>query len=154
MATNQTAKSKTDAVTRVVKDARLKTIFLESGSNVRHTVPNNAAPGSRLHEYWEHKKYIGCGGFGSVHLEKCYDIDVLWDDSNYEDEGNDGGTPRRIGSLRAVKQLSKPRGQPKLSGEFLRELHGLVSFTAPKVCLPTMPSLAFVTSTTVRAVQQ
>lgn len=133
MATSETAKSKADAVRRIVQDARLQTTFLDSRPSVRHKLRNQAAPGSSLREYWEHRKYIGCGGFGSVHLERCYDVEVLWDNSDYEDEGDDGGATNKVGSLRAVKQLSKPRDQPKLSGEFLRELHGLVSFTEPEV---------------------
>lgn len=133
MANNETAKSKADTVTRTVQNARLQTTFLESPTCVRHTVRNQVALGSSLNEYWEQKKYIGCGGFGSVHLEICIGVDVLWDNSYYEAEGNDGGATDKIGSLRAIKQLSKPRDQPRLSGEFLRELHSLVSFTEPKV---------------------
>lgn len=147
MATSEPAKSKADAIARVVQKARLQTSFLES--RPFHTVRNQAAPGSTLREWWEHKKYIGCGGFGSVKLEKCIDVEVLWDDDDYEDEGNDGDATEKVGSLRAVKQLSKPRGQPKLSGEFLRELYALVSFTDPKVCLPTMPALALARSRTI-----
>lgn len=152
MATSEPAKSKADAIACVVQKARLQTSFLESRPCLRHTVRNQAAPGSTLREWWEDKKYIGCGGFGSVNLEKCIDVEVLWDNSDYEDEGDDGGATEKVGSLRAVKQLSKPRGQPKLSGEFLRELHGLVSFTGPKVCLPSMPALALATSRTMDSV--
>lgn len=155
METNETAKSKTDAVTRMVKKARLQTTFSKSrDDHLHHTVRNQAAPGSSLREHWEHKKYIGCGGFGSVNLEKCVDVEVLWDDSDYEDEGDDGGATDKIGSLRAVKQIQKPRGQTKLSGELLRELHGLVSFTDPEVCLPTKPALALATSRTINSVLQ
>ncbi|KAG6360970.1 hypothetical protein INS49_012038 [Diaporthe citri] len=127
MATSETARWKADAVTRMVQDARLQTTFLQSPPGVRHTVRNTAAPGSSLREYWERKKYIGCGGFGSVHLEKCVDIEVLRDDSDY-----DGGATNKIGSLRAVKEVSQTKCQSNLSEEFLRELHSLVFFTQPK----------------------
>lgn len=154
MAAKEPAESKADAVTRMVQKARLQTSFFEAHPYLRHTVRNQAAPGSSLREYWEHVRYIGCGGFGSVNLQRCIDVEVLWDDSDYEDQGDDGGATEKIRSLRAVKQLSKPRGQPKLSGELLRELHALVSFTDPKVCWPIMPVLALATSGTIHSSQQ
>ncbi|KAK7698492.1 hypothetical protein SLS64_012484 [Diaporthe eres] len=131
MATTETARRKADAVTRMVWDARLTTTYLEWLPGVRHVVLNTSAPGSSLREYWEYKKYIGCGGFGSVHLERCIDVEVLRDGSDYEDDANDGAT-NKIGSLRAVKKLSESRGQSKLSGEFLHELHSLIFFSQPK----------------------
>ncbi|KAK2608103.1 hypothetical protein N8I77_006736 [Diaporthe amygdali] len=112
MATSKPTKLKTDTVTLMVKNARLETDFSNSNSD---------------------EKYIGCGGFGSVHLETCFDVDVVWDDSDYEDEGEEGDARTKIGAFRAVKQLSKPRDQAKLSGKLLRELHSLVFFTKPKV---------------------
>lgn len=139
MPSNETAKSKTEAVIRMVQDAKLQTSFLVSRPEVRHNIRNQAAPGSSVREYWEQKQVIGEGAFGSVNLEKCIDIEVLWDDSDYESDGDDGGATNKIGSLRAVKHISKARGQLKLSREFLHELHGLFSFNEPKVCLPTMP---------------
>lgn len=131
--TNQ-ERSSTDAVIRMVQEARLQTDFSYSFTDVRHTVRNHAADGSSVREYWEPGRYIGCGGFGSVQLQRCFDVEVLWDYGEYE-EGDDGGATNKIGSLRAVKQISKPRGQARLSGQFLRELHSLVFFRKPKVCL-------------------
>lgn len=125
--------SKADAATRMVEEARLQTTFSNQCLDVCHTVRNHAAQGSSIREYWEYKKYINSGAFGSVHLQKCTDVEVLWDDSDYEDEGDDGGATDKIGSFRAVKQLAKPPDQTRLSGEFLRELHSLVSFAKPKV---------------------
>lgn len=133
MAPSRPAKPKTDAVTLLVKNARLETEFSNSNSDVRHTTRTQAAQGCSLQEYWNYEKYIGCGGFGSVHLERCFDVDVVWDDSDYEDEGEEGDARTKIGAFRAVKQLSKPRDQAKLSGKLLRELHSLVFFTKPKV---------------------
>lgn len=154
MPNRETAKSKAKAVIRMVQDAKLQTTFLESRREVRQNVRNEAAPGSSLREYWEQKQVIGGGASGSVNLEKCIDIEVIWDNSDYEDEGDDGGATNKIGSLRAVKQLSKPRSQPELSEGFLRELHGLVSFNEPKVRLPTMPFHKMATSRTANTGQQ
>lgn len=137
MATTETARRKADAVTRMVWDARLTTTYLEWLPGVRHVILNQSAPGSSLREYWEYEEYIGCGGFGSVHLERCMDVEVLRGGSDYEDDANDGAT-NKIGSLRAVKKISESRGQSKLSGEFLHELHSLIFFSQPKVCSPPM----------------
>lgn len=146
--------SKTDAVTHMVQEAKLQTDFLQSFSFVRHTVRNHAAEGSSLKEWWEPERYIGCGGFGSVQLQRCYDVDVLWDDSEYEEEGDDGGAKIKVGTLRAVKQISKPRDQVKLSGQFLHELHSLVFFATPKVWSLSVSSFALETSSQVRIENQ
>lgn len=143
MATSETARWNADAVTRMVQDARLQTTFSKSDPRVSHTVRNQADPGSLLREYWEFKDCIGCGKFGYIDLEKCVDVDVLHGDSDQEDDVDDGGTINKVGSLRAVKELSKPIGQSELPGEFLRELHSHVFFSQPKVCLPSTPSLSF-----------
>lgn len=118
----------------MVQEERLQTDFSNSSTDVRHTI-RNYVDGSLVREYWEPKRYIGCGGFGSVQLQRCFGSEVLWDYSEYEEEGDDGSATNNIGVLRAVKQISKPRGQARLSGQYLRELHSLVFFRKPKVCL-------------------
>lgn len=152
MATQE--QSKTDAVTHMVQEARLQTDFLELVSGVRHIVRNVEAEGSSVQECWEPERYIGCGGFGSVELQRCTHVDVIWDDSEYEEEGDDGGATSKVGALRAVKQISKPRDEAQLSRQILHELHSLVFFANPKVWSLSVSSFALGTSSQVRVEDQ
>lgn len=149
MATSEPAKAKTDVIADLAQKARLQTTFSNQSLEVCHTVRDHTEQGSLVREHWKHENYIRRSGLGSVDLQKCNDVEVLWDD--YEKEGDDRGFKDRIGSLRAVKLIHKPRDQMKLAGEFLSELNGLVSLTKPEVCPPVMPSLALATRGAVNA---
>lgn len=141
MANTELAKAKTDVIAHSVQKARLQTTFSKQSLDVCHTVRNHTAEGSSVLECWWYENEIG----GSVHLQKCNNVLVLWDDSDYEKKGDDRGPEDKIGSLRAVKQFCKPSSEIKLAAEFLSELNGLVSLTEPGVCLPIMPSFALTT---------
>lgn len=82
------------------------------------------------HETRRRTRYLGCGGFGSVYLQECESVDVEWDDSECEGDGDDEGI---VGTLRAVKQIAKPIWTSAGQDGLARELHGMLFFSKPEV---------------------
>lgn len=122
-----------------VERAKLATEFDSNDDPqcVTHSVRVGQPSGSSRtrRETWRRKKYLGCGGFGSVFLHKCESVHVTWDDSECEGDGDDDEV---VGKLRAVKQLSKSAHEQQLWGGadpsgLLRELRGLLFFNRPEV---------------------
>lgn len=90
-----------------------------------HTFRNVIKPTTTRKEQWKRQKSLGCGGFGTVYLEKC--IGVL----GYVEVDDDDKT----GELRAVKRIQKAKNQSSLSKASLRELNSLVFFSGPAVSI-------------------
>lgn len=119
-----------------LNEAKLATEFDSEydPQRVTHAIRAGQSSGaSRIRrEGWRRRRYLGCGGFGSVFLEECESVDVEWDNSECEGDGDDD---KMIGRLRTVKQLVKPSSevQTRLCEPFLRELRGLLFFNKPCV---------------------
>ncbi|KAF2792923.1 kinase-like protein [Melanomma pulvis-pyrius CBS 109.77] len=95
-------------VSNLVQDARLETYFHSQYLyHVYHDSDPLAGHRSVLrHEYWERRKHLGAGGFGSVWLEECV-------------------KGQHKGEMRAVKEIKRPQTLI----DYNRELEALFKFS-------------------------
>jgi serine/threonine protein kinase len=121
--------AKRDAVLKL-KQARLQATFdSEDDPQVTyHTFRNAIEPTTTREEQWERQKSLGCGGFGTVYLEKCTGVT-----GHVEHDDDD-----KMGELRAVKRIQKAKNQSSLSKTSVRELNSLICFSGPAVSLAPM----------------
>lgn len=102
-------------VSNLVQDARLETSFHSQYLyHVYHDSDPLAGHRSILRrEYWERRKHLGAGGFGSVWLEECV-------------------KGQQKGEMRAVKEIKRPQTLI----DYNRELEALFKFSHARVRFP------------------
>lgn len=105
-------------ISDLVADSKLETRFHPEAKYVCHVyVESDPTGGQRTvsrREYWQRRKHIGSGGFGSVWLEKCV-------------------KGKQEGEMRAVKEIQRPRKQFECD----RELEAIAKFSHQRVRLLT-----------------
>ncbi|KAF7512426.1 hypothetical protein GJ744_001361 [Endocarpon pusillum] len=94
----------------LVRDSRLRTEFRDSITIHSYLEIDEIGGRFSREEYWKTERFLGCGGFGQVRLEKCVAKGAMQD------------------SFRAVKVMNKPL-DPSLSLDFNRELEAIAKFS-------------------------